>query len=78
MLSYNLSANYRQPTILNNVKKTFFFAFVLVTTFLMDEYYVNIESLAKNPEVMKENIMASYGCLNAIRIEKLLRIGKKI
>jgi len=23
MLSYNLSANYRQPTILKNVKKTF-------------------------------------------------------
>lgn len=57
MLSYNLSANYRQPTILNNVKKTFFFAFV-VCFFMKNttygyEYYVNIESLAKNPEVMK-------------------------
>ena len=64
MLSYNLSANYRQPTILNNVKKTFFFAFVVCffmkSTTYGYEYYVNIESLAKNPEVMKENIMASY------------------
>ncbi|MBQ7570680.1 MAG: hypothetical protein IJT19_00385 [Bacteroidaceae bacterium] len=32
----------------------------VVLTFLMDEYYINMELLANNPESMKENVMATY------------------